>query len=336
MKVQKLYLSNKSNSFEVLNKAMTSVRNIKDNVSKIHYKEGVLFCDYIEFLNKDKVIKKIDFKKFGKNGLPLKYSNQDFQNDVWELIKKEIPQGQEKDFLARFNLSSGERNVLDGIPVIEGFEPRNQVEIQMLELINKFYNNEILLDNSEQKIIMQRILKQHPEFAMVIGKQQHKTHDYSVDIHSLEILQKAINHPFYKDLTDDGKDVLYHTAIMHDYGKKGYLITSGHAEQSKEYAKLVLDTFKNMSEKTKERIINQIENHHWFENYNLGYMSPEGFSRIFKTDEDRKIAIILAKGDFESVNPYFHYKKLNIGEVLEPKEYELIFENRMTDLLNSI
>ena len=129
---------------------------------------------------------------------------------------------------------------------------------------------------------------------MMIGKPQHGTHIYSIDIHTLELFKKALNNPSYACLSAEGKEVLQHAAIMHDYGKMGHIKSPGHAKLSRAYAEKVLASNDNIPQDVKNRILNLIENHHWFEAYNKGYMSPDEFAKIFPTWEDRVIAMILA------------------------------------------
>ena len=171
---------------------------------------------------------------------------------------------------------------------------------------------------------------------MMIGKMQHATHNFSVDIHSLEVLQKSLNNPRYNALSKEGQDILKHVAIMHDYGKMGHVITKGHAVDSTKFAKDVLETFEDMPEDTKKRILNLIENHHWFEGYNTGRLSAKAFAELFPNPEDREIAIILAKGDFESVGGGFHLRRLNPAKVLSDEEYETEIESIMNNLLSKI
>lgn len=253
------------------------------------------------------------------------------------MIAREVPESQRIGFLARFNLKPGENGVLDGIPITKGFVPRNNTEKKMLSLIEKFYANETAIHgNPEAKKTLDKLLKEHPEFAMMIGKVQHGTHCYSVDIHTLELLKKALNNPSYNALSDEGKEVLKHAAIMHDCGKRGFVRTPGHAQISRNLAKQVLDTYPDMPQETKNRILNLIENHHWFEGYNTNTLSYTDFAKIFPNKEDQNIAMILAKSDFESVSPSFHLTRLVDGKALTPEQYESTFEQIMTNLRSKI
>lgn len=282
------------------------------------------------------VMKNYRFELYGKQGLPLKYSREQFRNDVWNMISREVPVSQRTEFLSRFNLSAGQNGVLDGIPVLKGFVPKTNAEKKMVALIERFYQNEtVITGNHQAKTTLDNVLKKHPEFAMMIGKPQHGTHIYSVDIHSLEVLKKSLNNPMCANLSDEGKEILEYVALMHDYGKRGHEITTGHAAISKDFARKVLDTCDNLSVKTKNRIINLIENHHWFEYYNKGILNAEKFAKMFPSIEDRQIAVILARADFESVKPTFHLNRLVNGSSLTPEQYETTIERIMLDLLKT-
>ncbi len=280
------------------------------------------------------VMRDYDFSHFGKNGITLKYPRTQFVSDVWDIVSKEVPEAQRANFLAKFNLEEGQNGILDGVPVLAKLKTRTSGEKKMQYLIEKFYQNEIMIpENLNTEAVLNKILKRHPEFVMMIGKPQHITHSYSVDIHTLELYRKALNNPIYSALSDDGKLILQHAVIMHDYGKKGGIITSGHAKLSKKYAESVLETYKDMSQSMKQRILNLIENHHWFEGYNKGYLSAEDFAKLFPDFEDRQIAVIMAKADFETINPHFHFKRLIENEYLSEEQYEQVIESKMNKLL---
>ena len=280
------------------------------------------------------IMKNNRFGLYGRHGIPLKYSRAQFRNDVWNLIDREVPVDKRTGFLARFHLTAGQNGVLDGAPVIKGFKPRTETERKMLHLIEKFYQNETDISGyPEAKKALDKILKIHPEFAMMVGKPQHGTHAYSVDIHTLELFRKALNNSAYSSLSEEGKLVLKHAAIMHDYGKLGEVITPGHAKLSRAYAEKVLSTYDGMPDTMKKRILNMIENHHWFEGYNKGIMSAEDFAKIFPSFEDKQIAIILAKADFEAVNPTFHLDRLVKGKHLTEEQYEKTFNSIITNLI---
>jgi hypothetical protein len=279
----------------------------------------------------DKLLSQYRFDLWGKKGLPLEYPRQEFVEDI-EKVLKEVPENERQGFLKKFGLDRSYADI-DGIPTIKNFKVTSPQEQKMVTLIEKFYNNQVKVENAAAKPIFDSVLEEFPEFGMVVGKLQHRTHAYSVDIHSLKVLQKAIRHPSYGTLSDEGRQVLKLTALMHDFGKMGGVITPEHARTSRVYAERIL-TEHGISQNIKERVLNQIEHHHWFEAYNTGRMNAREFGRTFKTEEDRQIAIMLAKGDFESVNSTFHLDRLKSGQSLSAEEYDATFDAMMKNLLS--
>ena len=108
---------------------------------------------------------------------------------------------------------------------------------------------------------------------------------------------------------------------MHDFGKKGNVITKGHAQISEDIVKNLLK-HRNLDEEEKNRIIKQVKNHHWFEGYNKKWLNKEDILKIFDTKEDLTIAKILAKSDLEAISSTFHRKILIPNKVLTQKEFD--------------
>ena len=292
------------------------------NAAGIKFRTRKFVNEFLKGHNKelDKVILTTDFTQYGKSGLPLSYSRKRFINDIKQIIKH-LSEERQGEILSQFNLYAG-KNDIDGIPVlIEKID--NSAESQKLKsLIEKFcYKNETTFTDTKLKHSFDVIIKGFPEFNMAIGKVQHGTHIYSVDIHSLLVLQKSMKNPEYKKLSDEGKTILKFSALSHDFGKKGNVITPGHALISKKYVTEIIDKY-NLPAQIKDRILNQIEHHHWFQAYNRGEITAENVKNIFKTPEDLKIAKILAKSDFESISQDFHLQRMNPEKILSQSEFD--------------
>lgn len=278
----------------------------------------------------EKAFKTFDFGQFGREGIPLKYQRGRFIQDIAETLA-DIPHEEQRNILAKFNLKIGYGDI-DGIPNLAVGECKTVQEKQIKGLIEKFYKqNGAAIKDTSIKQALDSVVKEFPEFNMTIGKVQHPTHIYSVDIHSLKVLQSAMNNPLYKNLSPEGKKVLKLTALMHDFGKKGNMITPGHAIDSRKEAELLLNNY-NFPEKIKERVLNQIEHHHWFEKYNTGQISADDVVKIFKTEEDLNIAKMLAKGDFEAVSPVFHLCRMNPLKILTQEEFDEVFASKMAQI----
>lgn len=286
------------------------------------------FMEFIKGKDKtaDKVFSTYVFSAYGRNGIPLVYPRNQFTLDIESALKncteKEV-------ILNKFNLNTGCYDI-DGIPIIPEKISSDIAETQMANLIEKFYTkNDVVVGNTIAKNVLNNLIKGFPEFAMTIGKVQHWTHIYSVDIHSLLVLQKSMNNPLYKDLSEESKQVLKLAALTHDFGKKGNVITQGHAVLSRMELEKFIDKY-NLPLKIKERVLNQVEHHHWFEGYNKGTLSKDDVKKLFKTSEDIKVAKILAKADFESVNPSFHLGRMNSSKYLTQSEFDKEFEAKIS------
>ena len=245
----------------------------------------------------------LDLIQFSKTGIPLKYSRKDLIKD----IKKTLEPLSEKEkikTLLQFDLYLDEKDI-NGIAIIPQETPSTKEGQEIKEkLTNFYYKNEFLLKNPKQKELFDTLHSFLPEFNMIIGKKQGGVHEHSLDIHTLLIVQNALKNPLYQELSEEDKKVLFLSALMHDFGKKGDTITPGHAYISENISRNILIS-KNIDQETKDRILKQVRNHHWFSDYNQNITNESDVKNIFKTTEDLKIAKILAKGDLANINDYF-------------------------------
>ena len=112
------------------------------------------------------------------------------------------------------------------------------------DLINKFlYENEIQTGNKELDKQLNTIIKAFPEFVNIIGRKQHATHNYSLDIHTLLVLARIIKDEEYKTLNQSDKLTLKSVALFHDINKKEGEIDKTHPEVSAAAAKSILLLF---------------------------------------------------------------------------------------------
>ena len=279
--------------------------------------------------NTEKVLKEYDFTQFGKEGIPLKYSRDDFNKAINEIIES-VPESERNLLLNHFGLEQGKAGY-DGLLNNKSFENQNVSEKskiaaeKILQEINKFtLNNEVMLDDKFTKTVLDGLVKGLPEFTSIIGKKQHGTHAYSVDVHTLKVLQTAMNDPLYNTLSDVDKTIVKFAALLHDTGKRGGIIDKGHAALSANYAMSVLDKFE-FPDRVKHRIIDIIDNHHWFEAYNTGKATAQDVAVRCRRPEDFKIYEILAKADFASVNDDFH---LSLSKTSNAAEFDTFMDNK--------
>lgn len=275
---------------------------------------------------------------FGKNGIPLKYSRNNFLSDLKTELDV-LPQEQRKQIEDKFDIVLNPTNFnevgveIERIPRIPKDVDNTEAEQNVSKIIKKFtQENETLVENPETKKVLDSILQEFPEFTAVVGKKQHRTHQYSVDVHTIKNLQDNLQNPRIQNLDSESKLVLKYSTILHDLGKQfisDVRPDEGHAKLSAKYTAQILERM-DLSPKIKSRILNQVEHHHWFKDYNMGMTSAEGVANLFKTKEDVTIAEIMAHSDLKNVNDTFHLKCMGLLD--RPQEYDNVMDAKFAGI----
>ena len=287
----------------------------------------------------EKILQEFDFAQYGKEGLPLKYSRQKFNENVEKLLEDLEPQDVEI-ILKHFGLEKGNAG-FDGLPNNKPFD-NNEVSANVRKIAQKVQkeienftvNNEVMIADKDAKEVFDGLIKGCPEFTSIVGKEQHGTHAYSVDIHTLKVLQSAMNDPLYKTLSDRDKTIMKYSILLHDLGKKGGVVDEGHASLSSDYVWSILDRYPFPSS-IKDRIIDIVDNHHWFEKYNTGKANAEDVAVRCRRPEDLKIYEIFSKADFENVNPTFHLGAKSGGSTNQA-EFDTYMNNKFKDIEDAV
>ena len=290
-----------------------------NKIKKIAQNKKV-FSDFCTTTKYDEVLKNFSFTHFGKDGVPLKYSRNKFIQDL-KAILNSLPQEERLKLEKKYNLDfrqtgyNSVKSELSKIPVIPEKIVGNKAEQKIAKLIRHFTKeNEVMVENKEIKSVLNSIIQEIPEFTTIIGRKQHDTHHYSIDIHTLKNLCDNIKNPMYTSLDEESKLVLKYSTILHDFGKDflgDYTPDKGHAQKSFKIAPKILEKI-DLKQNIKDRIIKQVKNHHWFEYYNKGEISAQDVVKMFESKQDVAIAEIMAKSDFKNVNPDFHYLCMKI------------------------
>lgn len=289
------------------------------------FKNNHPYCE--NFIETENVLKNTNFEKFGKNGLPLEYSRQDFLKDLSDILNNLDP-NQREEILKKLDIKVS----YDFAGNISGYDKflnlsllsENGTEGEIKALVDKFVNhNKIQTGEKELDEILNALLGGFPEFINVIGKQQHETHDMSVDVHTLTVLKEALSHPDFETLSAFDKFCLKVAILLHDISKTEFDVDKTHPETSAKYASFILDRKISYTDKNgetrflrtfhpnvKNRIIELIKYHSWFENFNTNY-SVHPSSVIFDTAtkfrrkdlflDDLKLARIMTAADLKGV-----------------------------------
>ncbi len=226
-----------------------------------------------------------DLSRYETTGLPLKYSRQEFTQNLKNLVN-EMKIEDQNAILKKFNIQliyTVEGFELEDIPKIpQNNELKTPLDRAVKAEIERFtQENEFVIDNPEVKVFLDDFIKIAPEFLFTVGKKQHGTHVYTLDVHTLKVLQNAIKHSEYKNLSSEDKMVLNTAILLHDIGKR-YIdektADEDHAGRSYSFAIGLLDRF-NLSSDIKQRVVKLIENHEFYKQYNDAYKS-------FKNEEE--------------------------------------------------
>lgn len=251
-----------------------------------------------------------------EDGLPLKYSRERFLSDLSNLLDskekiKAIENKLDVNFSVEENNGKFEITGYEGILTLDKLDKSNDFESSIYFLCHKFmYENEITTGDENLDKELNIIIKAAPEFINCIGKKQHGTHKYTLDIHQLSVLANSINDPNYKNLNDLDRAMLKITAIFHDIAKQEGVVDKGHQEPSALYARGIIKKFMQNPE-TVERVYELIKNHHWSEEFATSGNKEKTAQEIafkFRRPNDFEIVKIMARADLMSVGDDFYEK----------------------------
>lgn len=282
----------------------------------------------------DNALENLNMKKYGKKGLPLKYSHDEMLKDLKESLMA-LPYSERSAIMNKFNIHTiGDE--LSDIPKLSQI-PSTPNEEKILNILNKYAKqNSLQISDPALKAELENFIKDVPEFTFMIGKKQNGVHAYSLDSHTIQNLQKALKYAADANISDEQKEILKMSILLHDMGKqyKGVSVSdTGHAALSKQYAASILDRF-NYSSETKNKILNLIENHHWFKDFNKGNITADQVVKMF--GDDLTLAQIMAKADLESVSDTFHLEILEPGKKLSQTEFNAKFQEKMDKISGKI
>lgn len=271
--------------------------------------------------------------KFVKNEpkLELEYSRKDFITDVQEQTKGLSNSEKMKVFdYFGFDLKHDKDgnlqmhgypvNINNGTKLKEiSDETTKEIVEKVRPLVNKFsHDNKVKIEGKlELTRQINDILELFPEFRTTIGKKQHDTHDFTVDVHTLKVLQGVMSDERYKTLSDNDKKILNIATLLHDLTKAENVVDKTHSQYSAYDAYHLLDKM-NMSEKDKLKVYQIIKNHEWLAKYNKKVkISPKEYREKTAVEKEKiakdiafelkdgnnfELAHILTKADLKGVN----------------------------------
>lgn len=285
---------------------------------------------------------KLDFDK-NPPKLTLNYSIKDFQKDVWSQIKN-LKYSDRIKALDGFGFELKMKNgvfEMNGFPNLgnvghsnrnAGQDVQNAIK-KVTPLVEKFTQNNHVNIAGAPKLSQEitDLTKAFPEFLTTIGKPQHHTHDYTLDVHLLKVLQSVFKDPEYKTLSVESQKQLQLAALFHDINKTSNAVDTHHPEKSGFDMYYLLDKL-NLEEKDKLKIYHIIKNHAWLSKYNTSGPRQNAMAKELayelRQNNAFKMISILTKADLKGVKKYdVFYKRFGKDLVSARKKIEpLIFQ----------
>ena len=278
-------------------------------------------------------------KKYPK-GLPLKYSREDFTKDLNELLKKDY-EGSIKFIQKDLGFNGYPREYFNDLFEDDEFEDDEPYELmcetltlpdcfyanglkiketdselqkEIKTLAKKFlYENEVQTGNKELDKELNLLIKTFPEFVNMIGRKQHQTHDYSLDIHTLLVLANILNDDNYKNLNANERLTIKSVALFHDICKKEEIADNKHPKTSANAAKSILSKIYTNKEQL-DRVYNLIQYHNFFDRYENSGMKEKletEYSFAFRRPNDFELAKLFTKADLKAVSDDFYDEHIN-------------------------
>lgn len=160
-------------------------------------------------------------------------------------------------------------NSVDNTPVIiiEDLKTKEIIDRLQPEITRFLENNPIICNNKNIEKELNKIIKIFPELRVLIGKRQHKNHDFDVMKHSLKVMQKIAQNPEFEKLNESDKKLLLTTSLFHDIRKTEGKRDPNHAIKGAVDARYITKRL-NLTDDEEAKLYSLIKNHGW-----LNYVS---------------------------------------------------------------
>lgn len=274
----------------------------------------------------DKSIKNVDIDKVK---LGLKIPRSEFVNKVTAEMKNLEPLEQRKvmDYYG-FEIENG---ILKGYPInlnngdklseISSKKTKDVIENLRPLVVEFSEKNPIKVTNasSDFEKDLNDILQGLPELRPMIGKVQHKTHAYTLDKHTLKVLQGVVSNPKFQNLSTEDKKILSIASLLHDITKTEGMRDLTHPMESAFDAYYIIQKM-NLPEEQQLKIYELIKSHNWLDRLNNPKNTPEMVQQIAQDvafdsrhTNTFELAKILCEADMKAVKKdssfFEHHRK---------------------------
>lgn len=258
----------------------------------------------------------IDFENKVKR-LKLDYSLEDFKKDIWFETKdlSAVERGKVLDFYGFELKNDYGKLTLNGFPNLQNSEAKvlSKYDDKILEkikdcepLVKDFVeNNEVTIKNApEASKDLTEIFNTFPEILTTVGKLQNQTHDFTLDIHTIKVLQNLFKSKDYQNLPEKSQQQIRLAALLHDIDKSEGVVDKYHPQNSAFDAYYLLKKL-DLSENDRLKIYQIISEHTWLANLKntdddvVKLRKKLAFN--FRENDTFKLATILTEADLKAV-----------------------------------
>ena len=264
-----------ANINEYLNFIPELQKSLGINIIPFSKKQIKLFANILRnFYDLNNDFRNIDFDKTKIN---LKFSREDFIKEVYAKVKNLSPSERNivTDYFGlHFDYDEKRGLQLYGYPVITADDKKlavmqnptlQNIILDLKPVVKKFVNeNKVMVIGfpkfSQQ---LQELYNLFPELLTTVGKKQHGCHSYSVDVHTLKVIQNIIKDERFSTLSKKDKNVILISALFHDLTKAEGIKDKSHPYNSAFDTELILRKI-NLSTEKNNKIYALINSHEWY------------------------------------------------------------------------
>lgn len=193
--------------------------------------------------------------------------------------------------------------------------------------------NEILLNGyKEENELVELVIENIPEWGRLISLKQHDIHDYTLDVHTLLVVQKLKEYENFNKLNEYNRLIVLYAALLHDIEKKENEVDPSHPERGAVKSSRILYRL-GFSEHFINNVYLLIKYHQLLGLIASGRVdfAPEKLVKIYEESATLELQTILSIADIKSVkkDEAFFSAEMNekIWEITE-KTKTYIFVNK--------
>ncbi|MBQ3642494.1 hypothetical protein II906_11310 [bacterium] len=291
-------------------------------------------------------LKAISDEDFNNLNIEQKYSQHQFIKDTLDIVKDLDEEKRQKvydyfgfelrmnkDASNQFDINGQKRGFsIVGYPVnlnngkklaqINDAETKEIIEKLRPYVIKFSQNNNIEVNNQKIELGLNSIAQALPELHTMIGKAQHRTHDFDLMKHSLKVMREIVKQEEFNKLSESDKRLMLIAALTHDITKAEGKADATHAKESAFDAFFITNKL-DLNQDEKIKLFTLISNHEWLKHINditkeeTKIKKMQDIAYDFRHDNLFDMALMFTKADLKAVkrnDDFFNKMTVNLPE----------------------